>query len=496
MPHFYLAIDQGTTSCRAILFDEKFNIEDKIQQEFTQYFPNPGWVEHNPSEILKTQLSVIKLLLLKTCIKADEINSIGITNQRETLVLWDKTTGKPIYNAIVWQDTRTAERCNKLKKSKWGKIIHEKTGLIIDPYFSASKAEWIIQNVSSSKQLIEENRLLFGTIDTWLLWNLTNGKVHATDVSNASRTMLFNINTMDWDDDLLSLFGIPKSILPEIKSNVADFGTTDPTVFMGKSIKITAMAGDQQSSLFGHACFSKGMLKNTYGTGCFMMINTGNKPIFSQNGLLTTLAWQINGITTYATEGSVFIAGAGVQWVRDNLGLIQKSSEIEALAMAVEDTAGTYFVPAFAGLGAPYWNTNAKGALLGISRSTRKEHIARAVLEAIAFQTKDVMEVIIAETKQKITSIFVDGGAAGNNFLMQFQSDILNLILKRSNTNETTAKGVAMMASLGCGNSIENLHTESYHPVSFTPKMNESERTKLYKAWINVVKSVDYHSKL
>ncbi len=496
MSNYYLAIDQGTTSCRAILFDKDFYIKDKIQKEFTQYFPQPGWVEHDPIEILKTQLSVIQILLLKHGNQFSDIKSIGITNQRETVVLWDKTTGMPIYNAIVWQDTRTAERCNELKKTKWNKIIHEKTGLIIDSYFSASKAEWIIQNVEAANKLISENNLLFGTIDTWLLWNLTNGKEHTTDVSNASRTMLFNINTMDWDDELLALFGIPKTMMPEIKNNVADFGVVDSEVFKGKCIKITAMAGDQQASLFGHGCFNPGMIKNTYGTGCFMMINTGQSPILSENGLLTTVAWQINGITSYATEGSVFIAGAGVQWIRDNLGIIKKSKEIESLATMVEDTAGTYFVPAFAGLGAPYWNPNAKGALMGITRSTRKEHIARAVLEAIAFQTKDIFNIMVNETCQEIPALFVDGGASENNFLMQFQADILNIQIQKSTTIETTAKGIAMMASLGCGNKIENFKSATFHEQSFEPNMSEIERNKLYNGWIKMVNSVDYLSNL
>lgn len=495
MSNYFIAIDQGTTSCRAVLFDKEFNVEDFVQKEFHQYFPKPGWVEHDAIEIFETQHSVMQILMMKSQTQSSDIEAIGITNQRETLVLWDKETGKPVYNAIVWQDTRTSERCNYLKSTGYAKIIHDKTGLIIDPYFSASKAEWIIQNIESAKKALDENKLLFGTIDTWLLWNFTKGKVHVTDVSNASRTMLFNIHKMDWDDELLNLFGIPRSIMPEIKENSAFFGETDTSLIKGKPIKITAMAGDQQASLFGHGCFIKGMLKNTYGTGCFMMINTGEKPIFSQKGLLSTVAWQINGKKTYATEGSVFIAGAGVQWVRDNLGMIKKSSEIEDLANAVEDTAGTYFIPAFAGLGAPYWNTDAKGALLGITRSTRKEHIARAVLEAIAYQTKDVIEVLIDETTQKMDSFFVDGGASANHFLMQFQADILNLQIQKSITNETTAKGVAMMASLMCGNSIEDFKTKNYHPISFKPKMSVDEREKLYKGWLNAVKSVDYHSK-
>lgn len=496
MSKYYLAIDQGTTSCRAILFDHNFNIEEKIQKEFPQYFPQPGWVEHNPIEILNSQLSVIQILLLKQSGNLTSIKSIGITNQRETVVLWDKTTGVPVYNAIVWQDSRTAQRCNELKETKWEKIIHEKTGLIIDSYFSATKAEWIIQNVSSAKKLIEENKLLFGTIDTWLLWNFTNGIEHATDVSNASRTMLFNIHTMDWDDELLNLFGIPRSIMPKIKSNVDDFGVAINGIFKNNPLKINAMAGDQQASLFGHGCFKPGMIKNTYGTGCFLMINTGSTPIISKSGLLTTIAWQINGVITYATEGSVFIAGAGVQWIRDNFKIIKKSSEIEALATSVEDTAGTYFVPAFAGLGAPFWNPHARGALMGITRFTRKEHIARAVLESIAFQTKDVFNVMVNETNQKISSLFVDGGASDNKFLMQFQADILNIHIQKSNTIETTAKGIAMMASLGCGNTIEDFTIESCHNQVFEPNMDETERNRLYNGWINVVNSVDYQSKL
>lgn len=493
---YYLSIDQGTSSCRAVLFDSIFSVEGIIQQEFTQYFPQSGWVEHDAKEIYKTQLSVIRLLILKYQIDNKEIKAVGITNQRETIVMWDKESGEPVYNAIVWQDTRTSERCNALKNSKQGDVIHQKTGLIVDPYFSASKAEWILQNVETAKTLLAENRLLFGTIDTWLLWNLTEGKVHATDISNASRTMLFNIQTKQWDDELLSIFGIPKSILPEVKSNVADFGETNFSNIYKKHIKITAMAGDQQSSLFGHGCFDPGMLKNTYGTGCFMMLNTGEKAVLSKKGLLTTIAWEIEGKTCYATEGSVFIAGAGVQWVRDNLSLIKNSKDIEALASLVENSEGVYFIPAFAGLGAPYWNTDAKGALIGITRSTRKEHIARAVLEAIAYQTKDVLDTIINETGLDLLYLFVDGGASKNNLLMQFQSDILNRPIYRSNCFETTAKGVAMMASLYFGKIIDSEISKKTHKKIFYPQMDTNKREEYYKGWCNAIKTIDYQSTL
>lgn len=494
MQKYYLAIDQGTTSCRAVLFDENFNIGFKKQKEFRQIFPEIGWVEHDPMEILNTQMELVQQLIKEHRIPMEAIQSVGITNQRETVVLWDKQSGKPIYNAIVWQDTRTAQRCNLLKSTKYAKIIGQKTGLIIDPYFSASKIEWILQNVEEAKELLVQGRLLFGTIDTWLCWNLTDGKVHATDVSNASRTMLFNIHTLEWDEGLLNVFNIPKEILPEVKSNVDNFGKTDFRTHSGVTIPITAMAGDQQASLFGHACFDSGNLKNTYGTGCFIMMNTGNVVVHSENGLLSTIAWKINNEITYALEGSVFIAGAAIQWLRDNMGLLETAAESEHIAKSVEDTAGTYFVPAFAGLGAPYWNTNAQGAYMGITRATRKEHLVRAVLESIAFQNKDVLEVMITDSNQWVEAIFVDGGASNNAFLMQFQADILGMNIQRSIIDETTAKGVAMMASMATGNTMEDFRKMNIHDKIYPPKMEDSKRKFLYKQWLKAVKTIDYQS--
>lgn len=496
MQKYYLAIDQGTTSCRAVLFDENFNIGFKKQKEFRQIFPEIGWVEHDPMEILNTQMELVQQLIKEHRIPMEAIQSVGITNQRETVVLWDKQSGKPVYNAIVWQDTRTAQRCNLLKSSKFAKTISQKTGLIVDPYFSASKIEWILKNVVEARELLAQGRLLFGTIDTWLCWNLTDGKVHTTDVSNASRTMLFNIHTLEWDDELLEVFNIPKEILPEIKNNVDDFGKTDFKTLCGVEIPITAMAGDQQASLFGHACFDKGNLKNTYGTGCFIMMNTGSGVVNSENGLLSTIAWKINNEITYALEGSVFIAGAAVQWLRDNMGLLKTAAESEQIAKSVEDTAGTYFVPAFAGLGAPYWNTNAQGAYMGITRATRKEHLVRAVLESIAFQNKDVLEVMMTDSKELVKAVFVDGGASNNTFLMQFQADILRMNIQRSIIDETTAKGVAMMASMATRNTLDDFRKMIVHDTIYQPKMESAKREFLYKQWLKAVKTIDYQSSL
>lgn len=494
--HYYLAIDQGTTSCRAVLFDSSFNSVCQEQKEFRQIFPKAGWVEHDALEIFEVQVEVVQKLIARAEISIQEIKSIGITNQRETVVFWDSLTGKPIYNAIVWQDTRTSKRCNLLKATKYAKKIKQKTGLIVDPYFSASKMEWILQNVVEAKVLLKEGRLLFGTIDTWLCWKLTEGRVHATDVSNASRTMLFNIHTMEWDEELLEIFNIPCDILPEVKSNVDDFGETNFLQNLEAKIPISAMAGDQQASLFGHGCFEPGMLKNTYGTGCFIMMNTGNKVVDSENGLLSTLAWRIDNQTIYALEGSVFIAGAAVQWLRDNMGIIKNASETEDLASSVEDTAGSYFVPAFAGLGAPYWNTSAKGAFLGITRATRKEHLVRAVLESIAFQNKDVLEVMMMDSNQKIDAVFVDGGASNNAFLMQFQADILGMNVQRSVIDETTAKGVAMMASIISGNKMIDFKKKTFHDKMYFPKMENHVKQELYSNWLNAVKTIDYQSYL
>lgn len=483
---YILAIDLGTTSCRAILFDSQHRIVDIEQKEFTQYFPNQGWVEHDALEIFELQVAVIRLLFSRNEIQKGDIKTIGITNQRETVVLWNRNTGLPIHRAIVWQDTRTSERCEAIKQDrKLKKYIHKTTGLIVDSYFSASKIEWLLTSCKEAKEALEKGELLAGTIDSWLLWKLTDGKVHATDVTNASRTMLFDIIKLQWDEKLLHLFHIPISILPEVKPSSSMFGTTE--LFQGFSIPITGIAGDQQASLFGHGCLEAGMVKNTYGTGCFILTNTGEKPVFSNHGLLTTIAWQINGKVSYALEGSVFMAGATIQWLRDSLGIISKASETEELASKVSDNGGVYFVPAFAGLGAPYWDMNARGAIFGLTRATQKEHIARAALESIAFQTTDVLEVIKAESNLEISVLAVDGGASKNNFLMQFQADVLGVEVARNDNSETTARGVALLAE-NYFNILGNHDPNEY--VHFYPTLNSIEKKKLITGWKEAVKRV------
>ena len=450
MPKCVLALDQGTTSSRAILFDHDDQIISIAQKEFTQYFPAPGWVEHDPMEIWSTQIGVASEAINRLGTLPFELAAIGITNQRETTLLWNKKTGKPIYNAIVWQDRRTAAYCDQLKLEGKQAIIHEKTGLIIDAYFSASKIKWILDHVAEARSLADEGALCFGTIDSWIIWNLTNGRVHVTDATNASRTMLFNIHELVWDKALLALFDIPESILPEVKSSSEIYGYTD-LLITNKNIPIAGIAGDQQAALFGQICIQPGMVKNTYGTGCFMLMHTGEKAVNSKNNLITTIALQINGKTYYALEGSVFIAGAVVQWLRDGLHLIRDANEIEALASQVEDTEGVYLVPAFAGLGAPYWNQHAKGTISGISRGTNAAHIARAALESIAYQSYDLAKAMEADAQIPIKELRVDGGATKNNFLIQFQSDVLNTKVIRPTMIETTALGAAYLAGLAVG---------------------------------------------
>ncbi len=450
MPKCVLALDQGTTSSRAILFDHDGQIISIAQKEFTQYFPSPGWVEHDPMEIWSTQIGVASEAINRLGTLPFELAAIGITNQRETTLLWNKKTGKPIYNAIVWQDRRTAAFCDQLKLEGKQAIIHEKTGLIIDAYFSASKIKWILDHVAEARSLADEGALCFGTIDSWIIWNLTNGRVHVTDATNASRTMLFNIHELVWDKALLALFDIPESILPEVKSSSEIYGYTD-LLITNKNIPIAGIAGDQQAALFGQICIQPGMVKNTYGTGCFMLMHTGEKAVNSKNNLITTIALQINGKTYYALEGSVFIAGAVVQWLRDGLHLIRDANEIEALASQVEDTEGVYLVPAFAGLGAPYWNQHAKGTISGISRGTNAAHIARAALESIAYQSYDLAKAMEADAQIPIKELRVDGGATKNNFLIQFQSDVLNTKVIRPTMIETTALGAAYLAGLAVG---------------------------------------------
>lgn len=484
---YILAIDQGTTSCRALLFDIHLNIIDIEQKEFSQFFPHPGWVEQDALEIFEIQNAVIQLLFTRNGIKSGEVRTIGITNQRETIVLWNRRTGLPVYNAIVWQDTRTSARCELIKKNmELTAEIHHKTGLMVDSYFSASKIEWVIQNCEKAKEALDNQELLVGTIDSWLLWKFTGGLVHATDVTNASRTMLYDIVNLCWDEKLTSHFGIPISMLPEVKPSSSLFGYTDTNVFRIGKIPITGVIGDQQASLFGHGCSKPGMVKNTYGTGCFMLMNIGDKPVFSHHGLLTTIAWQMNGKICYALEGSVFIAGAAIQWLRDGLGIIRNASETQELAEKVPDNGGVYFVPAFAGLGAPYWDMNARGAIFGLTRAAQKEHIARAALESIAFQTMDVLDVIKLESKLDIITLAVDGGASANSFLMQFQADILGVDVARKNNHETTALGVAMIADLYFQNQPQWIDDFSI----FHPRMDFHQKQKLIEGWKEAIEKV------
>lgn len=487
---FILALDQGTTSSRTIIFDHKGNIVSVAHKEFRQIFPKPGWVEHDPEEIWSTQYGTIAEALAKAGITLKQIVAIGITNQRETTVVWNRETGKPVYNAIVWQDRRTAGFCDELIKSGHQKTISEKTGLVIDAYFSASKIKWILDNVSGARKDGENGKLAFGTIDTWLIWKLTGGKVHVTDVSNASRTMLLNINKVSWDDDLLKLFRIPVSMLPEVKPSSYKYGQTG-NIVPGSNIPIAGIAGDQQAALFGQLCVSPGMVKNTYGTGCFMLMNTGDKPMMSKNNLVTTIAWQLGSRIEYALEGSVFIAGAVVQWLRDGLHFIRNSSEIEKLASQVEDNGGVYMVPAFAGLGAPHWNQHARGAIYGLTRGTTHAHLARAALESIAFQTADVLKAMQADSGLTITELRVDGGATVNDGLMQFQSDLLNCKVVRPRVTETTALGAAYFAGLATGfwKDVEEIRKQWQIDKEFLPSMAEQARMELSKGWQKAIAS-------
>ncbi|HVX28563.1 MAG TPA: glycerol kinase GlpK [Parafilimonas sp.] len=489
MPQFILSFDQGTTSSRSIIFNEKGNIVSVAQKEFTQIFPQPGWVEHNALEIWSTQLGTAAEAITKAGLTVNDIAAIGITNQRETTVVWDKKTGTPLYNAIVWQDRRTAAYCDELKKDH-ALIIQQKTGLIIDAYFSATKLKWILDNVAGAREKANKNELCFGTIDSWLLWNLTQGKVHATDVTNASRTMLFNIHSLQWDDELLKLFNIPKSILPQVKSSSEVYGHTE-NVLSAKNIPVAGIAGDQQAALFGQMCTQPGMIKNTYGTGCFMLMNTGEQPVISKNNLLTTIAWQINNKTFYALEGSVFIAGAVVQWLRDGLHVIQHAADVEKLANEVASNEGVYFVPAFAGLGAPYWNQHARGMMVGITRGTTSSHISRAALESIAYQTMDMINAMKADASIDVKELRVDGGATSNNFLMQFQSDILNTKVVRPHITETTALGAAYLAGLAVGywKDLDSISNQWQVEKTFAPQMQLPERNNLIKGWQRAIKA-------
>ena len=459
------------------------------QREFLQFYPKEGWVEHDPAEIWQTQVSVMQETVSKSGIAANEIAAIGITNQRETTVVWNKKTGKPIYNAIVWQCRRTASICDKIRADGLASYIREATGLVPDAYFSATKIRWILDNVAGAQQMADAGELLFGTIDTWLLWNLTAGKVHATDYSNASRTMLYNIKELCWDNKICEYLNIPKSLLPEVKASSGIFGSTSPEIFDSCQIPVAGIAGDQQAALFGQTCFEPGMAKNTYGTGCFLVMNTGSKTISSTNGLLTTIAWGINGEVSYALEGSIFVAGAAVQWLRDELGLVKTAAETEYFATQVNNCGGVYLVPAFVGLGAPYWDMYARGIIVGLTRGTNKNHIIRAALESIAYQTRDVLSAIREDSGINLSVLRVDGGASANNFLMQFQSDILGTEVSRPKTVETTALGAAYLAGLAVGfwKDLKELSKEWAEDKRFTPAMKEAERETLYAGWKKAV---------
>lgn len=490
MKKYILSFDQGTTSSRAILFDKAGAIIATAQQEFTQIFPKSGWVEHDAMEIWGTQSGVARQVLEETGTRPDEVAAIGITNQRETTVVWDKHTGKPVYNAIVWQCRRTASICDELKAKGWTDTIRQKTGLILDAYFSGTKIKWILDNVAGARERAERGELLFGNIDTWLIWNLTRGKVHVTDYSNASRTMLFNINTLQWDDDILKELNIPRSMLPEVKPSSCVYGNTDEHTFGGADIPIAGAAGDQQAALFGQACFDAGMAKNTYGTGCFLLMNTGATPIISQNGLLTTIAWGIGDTVSYALEGSIFVAGAAIQWLRDQLRLVYDAAETEYYAERVEDTNGVYVVPAFTGLGAPYWDMYARGAIVGLSRGAKREHIVRATLESIAYRTRDVLSSMEKDSGITLKALKVDGGAAVNNFLMQFQADILNVPVHRPRVLETTALGAAYLAGLAVGfwKDMEEIKRNWAVDRAFTVQMDEASRAQRYAGWQKAIR--------
>ena len=489
MKKYVLALDQGTTSSRAIVFDETGSIVATSQQEFTQYFPDDGWVEHDPIEIFESQRDVAQRAISKAGLSYTSISAIGITNQRETSVVWDKNTGLPIYNAIVWQCRRTAHICEDLYKSGYADLFKEKTGLIIDAYFSATKISWILDNVPGARRKAENGDLLFGTVETWLIWKLTGGKVHITDYSNASRTMLFNIHELKWDKEILSILNIPESLLPEVRPSSENYGTTMPEIF-GGGIPICAAIGDQQASLFGQACFTPGMAKNTYGTGCFLLANIGDSPMLSKNGLLTTIAWGIDGKITYALEGSVFVGGAAVQWLRDEMEFFEKASDSERFAKKVKDSNGVYVVPAFVGLGAPHWDPFARGTIVGLTRGANKYHITRATLESIAFQSYDMIQTMKLDIGNDIKMLRADGGATENDFLMQFQADILGAPVRNAFVTETTALGAAYLAGLNVGvwSGLSELTEHRNYKKEFLPKMPEKKRIQLLAGWEEAVK--------
>ena len=489
MGKYIMALDAGTTSNRCILFDEAGNICSMAQKEFRQFFPNPGWVEHDANEIWSTQLGVAVEAMSMINAKAADIAAIGITNQRETAIVWNKETGEPVYNAIVWQCRRTSDIADALKAKGLEKTFQQKTGLIIDAYFSATKIKWILDNVEGARELANEGKLLFGTVETWLIWKFTKGRVHVTDYSNASRTMLFNINTLEWDDEILEELDIPKSMLPEPMPSSCIYGYTDPT-FLGDEIPIAGAAGDQQAALFGQTCFSEGEAKNTYGTGCFLLMNTGEKPVYSKNGLVTTIAWGLDGKVNYALEGSIFVAGAAIQWLRDGMRLIDSAADSEYMATKVHGTHGCYVVPAFTGLGAPHWDQYARGTIVGITRGTNKNHIIRATLESIALQVCDVIDAMKADAGIDVRALRVDGGASANNFLMQFQADIAGCSVYRPKCIETTALGAAYLAGLAVGywESLEDVKRNQGIDRVFVPAMDKEKRAELLRGWRKAVK--------
>lgn len=488
MSKFILALDQGTTSSRAIVFDQDANIVRTAQREFRQIFPRPGWVEHDASEIWSTQIGVAQEAISGAGLKASDIAAIGITNQRETVVVWDRATGKPIHNAIVWQDRRTASECDALRAAGRAEMIQQKTGLLIDAYFSGTKVKWILDHVDGARERAERGELAFGTVDSWLIFNLTGGELHITDATNASRTLLYNIHTGDWDDELLALLNVPRALLPEVRNSSEVYGETAEGL-LGARVKIAGIAGDQQAATFGQACLERGMAKNTYGTGCFMLMNTAQEAVPSQNKLLTTVAWQLEGQRTYALEGSVFVAGAVVQWLRDGLGIIRSSTEVESLATSVPDSDGVFLVPAFVGLGAPYWDSYARGTMVGLTRGTTAAHIARAALESIAFQSAELLDAMQQDSGAPLKELRVDGGASNNNLMMQFQADILGVPVVRPKVTETTALGAAYLAGLAVGywKGTDNITRQWQVDRTFEPQMQADERARLMRRWRKAV---------
>lgn len=488
---FILAIDQGTTSSRAILFDRQGHIAGSAQREFNQIFPNPGWVEHNPREIVTSVYTTITEVLNNFEVQPGEIGGVGITNQRETAVVWDRHTGQPVYNAIVWQSRQTSEICDQLKADGYEDMVREKTGLVIDAYFAGTKVKWILDHVDGAREKAEKGDLVMGTIDTWLIWNLTHGKVHVTDYSNACRTMLFNIHTLEWDDELLDMLDIPRSMLPEVHNSSEVYGLTRGEYFFGEEVPIAGVAGDQHAALFGQACFEQGMVKNTYGTGCFMMMHSGEKPVKSSNGLLTSIAWGLDGKVEYVLEGSIFVAGSVLQWMRDGMRMLGRASDSEEYAVRAGDSEGVYMVPAFVGLGAPHWRSDVRGAVFGLTRGTSKEQFVRAGLESMAYQTRDVLSAMLADSGLSLRELRVDGGAIANNFLAQFQSDILDVAVVRPKVGETTALGAAYLAGLATGfwESREEIANLWVADKVFEPEMSDEKRDKLFAGWQRAVEA-------